>query len=214
MPSNATLATKQKPLPDPTRASNIDIDDITHFLLELDALKRVNRRSYVTGTTRLENSAEHSWHLAMACWSIAELFELEVNHEKLLKLALIHDLGEIDAGDTFLYAETRVDAHNEERAGIARLQSERGNGIADLSEVWEEQETGHSKETQLLRVVDRLLPFLLNLNTEGKTWVDANVTRSQVAGAHGFIKDSFPSIHEWLTKQIDYATKQGWLIDV
>ena len=214
MSSNATLATKQKPLPDPTRASNIDIDDITHFLLELDALKRVNRRSYVTGTTRLENSAEHSWHLAMACWSIAELFELEVNHEKLLKLALIHDLGEIDAGDTFLYAETRVDAHNEERAGIARLQSERGNGIADLSEVWEEQETGHSKETQLLRVVDRLLPFLLNLNTEGKTWVDANVTRSQVAGAHGFIKDSFPSIHEWLTKQIDYATKQGWLIDV
>ena len=214
MPSNATLATKQKPLPDPTRASNIDIDDVTHFLLELDALKRVNRRSYVTGTTRLENSAEHSWHLAMACWSIAELFKLEVNHEKLLKLALIHDLGEIDAGDTFLYAETRVDAHNEERAGIARLQSERGNGIADLSEVWEEQETGHSKETQLLRVVDRLLPFLLNLNTEGKTWMDANVTRSQVAGAHGFIKDSFPSIHEWLTKQIDYATEQGWLIDV
>lgn len=52
MPSNATLATKQEPLPDPTRASNIDIDDITHFLLELDALKRVNRRSYVTGTTR------------------------------------------------------------------------------------------------------------------------------------------------------------------
>ena len=211
--ANAKLATKQTPLPNPKLAANIDIDDVTHFLLELDALKRVNRRSYVTGTTRLENSAEHSWHLAMACWSIAEQFEIDVNHEKLLKMALIHDLGEIDAGDTFLYADSRGDAHNEERAGIARLQSERGNGIADLSEVWEEQETGHSKETQLLRVVDRLLPFLLNLNTNGKTWIDANVTRSQVAGAHGFIKDSFPSIHEWLTKQIDYATKQGWLID-
>ena len=211
--ANATLATRQTPLPNPKLALNIDIDDVTHFLLELDALKRVNRRSYVTGTTRLENSAEHSWHLAMACWSIAELFELDVNHEKLLKMALIHDLGEIDAGDTFLYADTRVDAHNEERAGIARLQSERGNGIADLSEVWEEQETGHSKETQLLRVVDRLLPFLLNLNTNGKTWIDANVTRSQVAGAHEFIKDSFPSIHDWLSKNIEYATKQGWLID-
>ena len=211
--ANATLATKQTPLPNPKLAANIDIDDVTHFLLELDALKRVNRRSYVTGTTRLENSAEHSWHLAMACWSIAELFELDVSHEKLLKMALIHDLGEIDAGDTFLYADSRGDAHVDERAGITRLQSERGNGIADLSDVWEEQETGHSKETQLLRVVDRLLPFLLNLNTNGKTWIDANVTRSQVAGAHGFIKDSFPSIHEWLTKQIDYATKQGWLID-
>lgn len=213
MPSNVTLSTKPMPLPDPTRASNIDIDDVTHFLLELDALKHINRRSYVTRTTRLENSAEHSWHLAMACWSIAELFELNVNHEQLLKMALIHDLGEIDAGDTFLYADSRSDAHLEERAGIARLQSERGNGIADFSDVWEEQETGNSKETQLLRVVDRLLPFLLNLNTEGKTWMDANVTRSQVAGAHGFIKDIFPSIHDWLSQNIEYATQQGWLID-
>ena len=200
-------------LTNPTLASNIKIEDVTHFLLELDALKRVNRRSYVTATTRLENSAEHSWHLAMACWSIAELFELDVNHEKLLKMALIHDLGEIDAGDTFLYADTRSDAHLEERAGIARLQAERGNGIKDLNEIWEEQETGSSKETQLLKVVDRLLPFLLNLNTNGKTWTDSNVTRSQVAGAHAFIKDSFPSIYDWQVRQIEFATAQGWLID-
>ena len=193
--------------------SHIDIDDVTHFLLELDALKRVNRRSYVTQTTRKENSAEHSWHLAMACWSIAELFALDVNHEKLLKMALVHDLGEIDAGDTFLYAVTRTDAHVEERAGIARLQRERGNGISDLSEVWEAQETGSSKESQLLRVVDRLLPFLLNLNTNGKTWIELGVTRSQVAGAHAFIKDSFPPIHDWLSHNIKYATQQGWLID-
>ncbi|MGP4734938.1 MULTISPECIES: HD domain-containing protein [unclassified Psychrobacter] len=193
--------------------SHIDIDDVTHFLLELDALKRVNRRSYVTQTTRKENSAEHSWHLAMACWSIAELFALDVNYEKLLKMALVHDLGEIDAGDTFLYADTRTDAHVEERAGIARLQRERGNGISDLSEVWEAQETGSSKESQLLRVVDRLLPFLLNLNTDGKTWIELGVTRSQVAGAHAFIKDSFPPIHDWLSHNIAYATQQGWLID-
>jgi len=201
-------------LTDSKRAADVDVKDVTHFLLELDALKRVNRRSYVTGTTRLENSAEHSWHLAMACWSIAEQFELDVNHEKLLKLALVHDLGEIDAGDTFLYASSRSTAHVEERAGIARLQAERGNGIADLSEVWEEQETGSSKETQLLKVVDRLLPFLLNLNTEGKTWIELGVTRSQVSGAHAFIKDSFPPIHDWLSKNIEYATEQGWLIDL
>lgn len=193
--------------------SSIDIDDVTHFLLELDALKRVSRRSYVTQTTRRENAAEHSWHLAMACWSIAELFTLDVNHEKLLKMALVHDLGEIDAGDTFLYAATRGDAHVEERAGMARLQRERGNGITDLSAVWEAQETGKSKETELLKVVDRLLPFLLNLNTEGKTWRELGVTRSQVAGAHAFIQDSFPLIHKWLSHNIDYATKQGWLID-
>jgi len=208
MSSNTTMS-----LINPKSAANIDIDDVTHFLLELDALKRINRRSYVTQTTRRENSAEHSWHLAMACWSIAEAFELDVNHERLLKMALVHDLGEIDAGDTFLFANSRSDAHVEERAGIARLQAERGNGIAALSEVWEAQETGSSKESQLLGVVDRLLPFLLNLNTEGKTWVEAQVTRSQVAGALAFIKDSFPPIHDWLTKNIDYATQQRWLID-
>ncbi|WP_041758067.1 HD domain-containing protein [Psychrobacter arcticus] len=204
---------KSRQLTHSALASNIDIHDVTHFLLELDALKRVNRRSYVTGANRLENSAEHSWHLAMACWSIAELFELDVNQEKLLKMALVHDLGEIDAGDTFLYADTRGDAHLEERAGIARLQGERGNGISNLNEIWEEQETGSSTETQLLKVVDRLLPFLLNLNTNGKTWIELSVTRSQVSEAHAFIKDSFPSIHDWLAAQIEFATQQGWLID-
>lgn len=193
--------------------SQIKIEDVTHFLLELDALKRVNRRSYVTGTTRRENSAEHSWHLAMACWSIAEQFKLDVDYERLLKMALIHDLGEVDAGDTFLFASSRVKAHVEEREGIARLQSERGNGITELSKIWEEQETGSSKEAELLRVVDRLLPFLLNLNTGGETWMEHGVTRSQVTGVMGFIKDSFPSIHEWLTKQIDFATQHGWLVD-
>ena len=200
-------------LTDQKSVATIDIEDVTHFLLELDALKRVNRRSYVTETDRRENSAEHSWHLAMACWSIAELFELDVNHEQLLKMALVHDLGEIDAGDTFLYADSRHDAHVEERAGIARLQGERGNGIGNLSEIWEAQETGSSKETALLKVVDRLLPFLLNLNTEGKTWRELGVTRSQVAGAHAFIQDSFAPIHKWLSHNIDYATQQGWLID-
>lgn len=201
-------------LTNPALAKNIDIDDVTHFLLELDALKRVNRRSYVTNTSRRENSAEHSWHLAMACWSIAEMFELDVNHEKLLKMALVHDLGEIDAGDTFLFASSRSEAHVEERAGIARLQAERGNGIHNLSDIWEEQEMGSSKEAELLRVVDRLLPFLLNLNTKGKTWSESEVTRSQVAGALAFIKDSFPSIHDWLIKNIGYATEQGWLVDL
>ncbi|WP_300406475.1 HD domain-containing protein [uncultured Psychrobacter sp.] len=212
MPTNQISNPQNNPQPNDSYPPK-DMEDVTHFLLELDALKRVNRRSYVTNTDRRENSAEHSWHLAMACWSIAELFELEVNHEQLLKMALIHDLGEIDAGDTFLYADTRQDAHIEERDGIARLQSERGNAIADLSKIWEEQETGNSAETQLLKVVDRLLPFLLNLNTEGKTWRELGVTRSQVAGAHAFIQDSFAPIHKWLSHNIDYATQKGWLID-
>ena len=195
---------------------NLNMDDITHFLLELDALKHINRRSYITGgktgADRLENSAEHSWHLAMACWSIAEQFELDVNHETLLKMALIHDLGEIDAGDTFLYAKARNDAHIDERTGMQRLQNERGNGIGNLNELWEEQETGNSPETKLIKVVDRLLPFLLNITTKGQTWTELNITRKQVINAHAFIADSFPTLHDWMLKQIDYATEKGWLV--
>ena len=189
------------------------MEDITHFLLELDALKHVERRNYITGGTRRENSAEHSWHLAMACWSIAKYFKLPLNHERLLKMALVHDLGEIDAGDTYLYDSQRNEAHHSEREGIQRLQGERGNGIDDLTEIWEAQETGSSQETQLIKVVDRLLPFLLNLKTQGGMWQVHQVTRSQVLSTQAFIKKSFPDIYDWLRQQIDFATEQGWLID-
>ncbi|WP_207401732.1 HD domain-containing protein [Psychrobacter pygoscelis] len=189
------------------------MEDITHFLLELDALKHVERRNYITGGTRRENSAEHSWHLAMACWSIAEYFKLPLNHERLLKMALVHDLGEIDAGDTYLYDSQRSEAHHTEREGIHRLQDERGNGIDNLAKIWEEQETGSSQETQLVKVVDRLLPFLLNLKTQGGMWQMHQVTRSQVLSTQAFIKKSFPDIYDWLIQQIDVAVEQGWLID-
>ena len=204
----------QHPSSKPATASiQHNIEDISHFLLELDALKHVERRNYVTGGARRENSAEHSWHLAMACWSIAEYFKLPLNHEQLLKMALIHDLGEIDAGDTYLYDTQRNDAHHAERDGIARLQNECGNGIRNLTELWEEQETGTSAETQLIKAVDRLLPFLLNLKTEGGMWQAHQVRRSQVVATQAFIAEAFPEIHQWLAEKVAYATEQGWLID-
>ena len=190
-----------------------NMNDITQYLLELDALKLVNRRTYIDGGLRVENSAEHSWHLAMACWTISRSFKLDVSEEKLLKLALIHDLGEIDAGDTFLYDVKRDSAHNAEREGIKRLENHNGNAITELSELWEEQETGHSLETKLLKVVDRLLPFLHNINSEGKTWRESNVKYSQVANVHAFIADDFPEIYIWMTQQLNAAVEASWLID-
>lgn len=190
-----------------------DLTAITEYFLELDALKLVNRRTYIDGGVRLENSAEHSWHLAMACWSISRSFGLEVSEEKLLKLALIHDLGEIDAGDTFLYASDRSTAHTAEREGVKRLKSHPGNGITELSELWEEQETGNSLETKLLKVVDRMLPFLHNISSKGKTWRELEVKKSQVLTAHAFIAHDFPEIHAWMLDNIEVAVQEGWLQD-
>ncbi|WP_367109496.1 HD family hydrolase [uncultured Psychrobacter sp.] len=190
-----------------------DLNAITEYLLELDALKLVNRRTYIDGGLRVENSAEHSWHLAMACWTISRSFNLAISEEKLLKLALIHDLGEIDAGDTFLYDVNRTSAHNTEREGVKRLEKHNGNAVTELSKLWEEQETGNSLETKLLKVVDRLLPFLHNINSEGKTWRESSVKYSQVASAHAFIADDFPEIHAWMTHYLNAALEAGWLQD-
>lgn len=183
------------------------------FILELDALKHVERRSYITGGQRLENSAEHSWHLALVSWSMARAFGLDLAEDRLLKLALVHDLGEIDAGDTFLYSADRADAHRAEKACVDRLASHRGNGIGELLGLWEEQEQGSSREARFLKVVDRVLPFLLNVHSEGKTWRELGVRRSQVERAHAFIADEFPPIHAWIKGKIDLAVASGWLID-
>ena len=188
------------------------------YLLALDALKSVNRRNYTTQLSehtprRLENSAEHSWHLAMACWSVAQHFKLDVNHEKLLKLALVHDLGEIEAGDTFLYADKRSQAHVNERIGVEKLTMMTGNPVPELLTLWDEQETGDSAESKLLKVVDRLLPFMLNMVTDGGAWTDHQVKRSQVEAAQAFISEDFPEIHDWITEQIAIAVQQSWLIE-
>lgn len=112
------------------------LDNVSGFLLELDKLKSVNRRTYINGGERVENSAEHSWHLAIACWTFAELLQGDFDLLKLIQLALVHDLGEIDAGDTFLYGTSRGDAHIEERVCVKRLASYPGNTISNLVEIW------------------------------------------------------------------------------
>ncbi|MEH6570380.1 MAG: HD domain-containing protein [Halioglobus sp.] len=176
-------------------------------------MKLVNRRTYINGGERLENSAEHSWHLAMACWSMASYFEKDLSMEKLLKLALVHDLGEIDAGDTFLYAENRSQAHIAERQCVGRFARDPGNFIPVLCELWEDQEAGLSPEAKVLKVVDRLLPFLHNIASEGKTWRAQGIRRSQVANAHSFIGQEYPTLWRWMSEKIDDATAAGWLID-
>lgn len=186
---------------------------ITQYLLELDALKSVQRRTYINAGERLENSAEHSWHLAMACWSIAKSFRLDVSEERLLKLALVHDLGEIDAGDTFLYSNARDSAHETERQCVKRLERHPGNAVTNLAALWEEQETGSSKETQLLKAVDRLLPFLHNISSQGKTWKELGIRKSQVINAHAFIEQDFPEIHDWMIDHIEIAVQEKWLLD-
>ncbi|WP_339899332.1 HD domain-containing protein [uncultured Gilvimarinus sp.] len=187
------------------------VSNTSDFLLQLDALKLVNRRTYISGGERLENSAEHSWHLAMACWAFAELFEEEYDLSSLLKLALLHDLGEIGAGDTFLYSANRDNAHVEERKYVEKIAAHAGNPIHNMLALWDEQEVGGSKEAKLLKIVDRLLPFLHNINSEGRAWIDNGIHKDQVLKMHQFIEAESPEIYRWFRSKVDYAVKKGWL---
>jgi len=180
-------------------------------MLQLDALKSVNRRTYINGGERVENSAEHSWHLAMACWAFAEMLKDDYDIPKIIKLALLHDLGEIGAGDTFLYSSKRDSAHLEERESVKQIASHPGNPIGDIVELWEEQEAGGSKEAKLLKVIDRLLPFLHNITSEGRAWKDNGVHKSQVLKMHQFIETESPEIYSWFMEKVEYAVEQGWL---
>nr|WP_272907195.1 HD domain-containing protein [Pseudohongiella sp. O18] len=177
----------------------------------MDGLKLVNRRTYINGGERVENSAEHSWHLAMACWAFSELLYDDFDVLKLIKLALVHDLGEIDAGDTYLYSSDRSNAHVDERKCVERIASHPGNSIPDLTQLWDEQEAGASKEAKLLKVIDRLLPFLHNMTSGGRAWRDNGIHKNQVLKMHQFIEHEQPEIHEWVVSKVEYAVEQGWL---
>jgi len=187
------------------------VTQISEFLLQLDKLKSINRRTYINGGERVENSAEHSWHLAFACWAFAEQFQEDFDVLKLIKLALIHDLGEIDAGDTYLYSDNRNNAHEAERKCVENLASHPGNPIENFVELWEEQEAGETKEAKLLKVIDRLLPFLHNITSEGQAWKDNNIHKSQVLKMHQFIEDENPEIYTWFISKVEYAVGKGWL---
>ena len=147
----------------------------------------------------------------MACWAFAELLQEDYDVPKLIQLALVHDLGEIEAGDTFLYSENRDTAHIAERKGVNELASNPGNRINNMLQLWDEQETGDSKEAKLLKVIDRLLPFLHKISSEGGAWRDHGIKRHQVLAMHRFIEDENPEIYAWFLEKLDYACEQGWL---
>lgn len=193
----------------------MNLTNLTDFLLKLDGLKSINRKTYINGGERVENSAEHSWHLAMACWAFAERFNQQdgtsYDIDKIIKLALVHDIGEMSAGDTFLYSDKRDTAHIAEREGVEKLSTHEGNPIDGLLPLWDEQEFGISQETKLLKVVDRLLPFLHNMTSEGKAWQDMNIHKDQVLKMHAFIEYENLEIYEWFLANVEHAVEQGWL---
>jgi putative hydrolase of HD superfamily len=157
------------------------------FLSELDRLKSVMRQSPLINRTRRENSAEHSWHLAMFALVLSEHVE-DVDALYVAKLLLLHDIVEIDAGDAPIHVTGRDKAvlAQEERAAAERifglLPSEQGQEFLAL---WLEFEAGETPNARFAKALDRLQPLLLNTLTDGGTWTENGVSEQQVLDRYG-----------------------------
>lgn len=152
------------------------------FLVEADRLKTVLRRTQLTDRSRRENSAEHSWHLALMAMLLHEQAPSGVDLAHVIRMLIVHDLVEIDAGDTFAY-DAEASATREARERVA---ADRIFGLlpddqaAELRALWDEFEDGRTPEARFAHAIDRLQPLLQNVYGDGGTWRSSGVTQEQV----------------------------------
>ncbi|BCE03167.1 HD domain-containing protein [Marinicellulosiphila megalodicopiae] len=186
------------------------MNEIALLGLELDKLKSVYRKSYITDGSRNENSAEHSWHLAVALMGYSSLIPADVDINKCIQMALCHDICEIGAGDVCAYHDTSG-KYEQEFEYMDEFRSRFPTFGNNAKELWEEYEAGVTTESQWVKVFDKLLPFLLNIASEGRTWMEQDITRSMVVKHNAFIGDVAPELLKWMYVEIDKAVNAGWL---
>lgn len=153
-----------------------------NFIQEIDKMKKIGRQTYLSDTSRKENDAEHSWHLAMMCLILNEYANEEVDLLRTMSMVLIHDIIEIGAGDTYAYDEVgnKTKREREEKAAerIFRLLPEdQANYIREL---WDEFEEARTKEAMFAHTLDKVQPTMLNAATDGKAWKEHEVKLSQI----------------------------------
>jgi putative hydrolases of HD superfamily len=186
---------------------------IVDFFLELDKLKAVERKSRPLHLARHENSAEHSWHLAVMALALSALAPEGVDANKAVKLLLVHDVGEIDVGDTIVYAETGWEERAAaELAAVRRIFGLLPGGAGEpLVELWKEFEANETPEAKFARALDRGAPILLNLANNGQSWVENGIRFEQVVQRNGpLVKEGFPQLWEYLEQRLTDARDAGW----
>jgi putative hydrolases of HD superfamily len=181
------------------------------FSNELDKLKTIFRRSQLMDASRNENSAEHSWHLATMAILLKEYSAEPVNLTRVLKMLLVHDVVEIDAGDTFAYDVVNVatQSEREQRAAdrlFGLLPAEQRD---ELRSLWEEFEHRATPESKYSNALDRLQPLMQNFHSGGLSWKKHGVTRTQVMERMEAVRIGMPQIWPTVLKVIDDACAAG-----
>jgi putative hydrolases of HD superfamily len=186
---------------------------IVQFILELDRLKQVTRKTRLLHDERFENSAEHSWQIALLALSLLPHAAAPVDGARVVEMLLVHDIGEIDTGDVMLYADTDWAAQKAaERRAVERIfgllpEAQRERFLAR----WLEFDAGATAEAKFAHAVDRAMPALLNLAANGQSWREHGVRYEQVVERIGPpIEAGCPALWRHMRTQLDAARDAGW----
>ena len=184
------------------------IDQQLGFLIEADKLKSVLRGTTLHDNSRQENSGEHSWHIALYALIMAEHATKPVNVERVIKMLLLHDLVEIDAGDVPIHSAAARDAAAQESAEQKAADRIFGLLPADQATnfraLWDEFEAAQTDDAIFAKSIDRVQPVISNLESGGATWIDYNVTREQLeTRVAAKVKRGAPVIWEAIKTRID-----------
>jgi putative hydrolase of HD superfamily len=184
-----------------------ELEKCFEFIIEVEKLKAVTRRTKPVGLDRYENSAEHSWQIALLAMVLANFADEAVNVEKVIKMLLVHDICEIDADDVFFFDETgRADAKEKELRAVKRifgiLPEEKGK---ELFEFWNEFENGDSSEAKFARAIDRVMPVLQNLYNNKQSWTENGVTKEQILTKTAYIGDASELVWQTISEKINRA---------
>lgn len=166
------------------------------FILELEKLKSVLRKTKPLGQERYENSAEHSWQTALTAMVLLDEAAPDLDHLKVLKMLLIHDVVEIDCGDVFVYDQAaRAAVQEQEEKAAKRIFGLLPAAMGDeLLQLWQEFESRATPEAQFAKAVDRVNPVLQNLNAGGQSWVENDISRQQVLDMNREIQNASPQL--------------------
>jgi putative hydrolases of HD superfamily len=184
------------------------------FIVEIDKLKHIYRKTKPIGSDRYENDAEHTWHLAM----MAVVLAGHANHPELdllktLKMLLIHDIVEIDAGDTFAYDDKGYEdkAEREVRAAARLFGILPADQRDEFLALWREFEERETPEARFAAAVDRLQPMMLNANNEGQSWKENGISAERVFARNLQIAEGSESLWAYTEEMLKHAIAQGYL---
>jgi putative hydrolase of HD superfamily len=184
------------------------------FIREVDKLKTICRQTLLTDGSRLENDAEHSWHLALMALVLGEYAgssEIDLLH--VIRMVLIHDLVEIDAGDTYCYDEAGYkDKRERETAAAERIFNMLpADQAAEIRSLWDEFEASETPEARFANALDRLQPLMHNVATRGHMWKQHGIVQSQVVDRNRKIADGAPDLWTFARRLIEQAANDGHL---